>query len=264
MLRGNEKLHNDVYGKTFELYSKSELKEFIRPFEVRLEKNKISAKEIFSKKKCLDAGCGGGRGTILMGKYGAKSIDAVDISDINIETTLNNTKKFGFKNLVKTTKSNLAELPFPDEHFDFVWCNGVIMHTCDPDACLKEITRVLKKGGQAWIYVYGANGIYWHCVDLYRKCLKEVPIETCIELLKDMDTKNGYIAEYIDDWKTPYLRAYTCADFETRLEALGYHQPSRLFYGMDYDTNDRLSNFSNDRKYLGEGDLRYLLRKKSI
>lgn len=262
MLRGNENLHDEVYGKTFALYTKSELEDFIYPFEVRLKKNNIYADEIFSGKKCLDAGCGGGRGTILMAKYGARFIESVDVSDINIKTTLSNSKKFGFESLVKTTKSNLADLPFPDEYFDFVWCNGVIMHTCDPSACLKEITRVLKKGGKAWIYVYGTGGIYWHCVDLYRKYLEKISIDDCIEIMKGMDIKNGYIAEYIDDWNTPYLRTYTDNDFKNALETLGFHTPFRLMYGMDYDTSHRLACFPEDNRYLGEGDLRYFVEKK--
>jgi SAM-dependent methyltransferase len=39
------------------------------------------------------------------------------------------------------------DIPFPDAHFDVVFCSNVIDHTTDPRATMDEIRRVLKVGG---------------------------------------------------------------------------------------------------------------------
>lgn len=44
-----------------------------------------------------------------------------------------------------------ASLPFRDACFDGVFCLEVLEHVPEPESVLKEITRVLKPGGYAWI-----------------------------------------------------------------------------------------------------------------
>ena len=50
-----------VFGDTFALYDEKAFDEFVAPFERRFEANGIG-REVFRGKRCLDAGCGGGRG----------------------------------------------------------------------------------------------------------------------------------------------------------------------------------------------------------
>jgi len=45
----------------------------------------------------------------------------------------------------------LDALPMADETYDLVLCNQVMEHIPDPPAVLREIARVLKPGGQAWL-----------------------------------------------------------------------------------------------------------------
>lgn len=255
--------HEDVYGKTFSLYDRAEMQHFIRPFEIRYERNALKPQKLFSGKKCLDAGCGNGRGSIFMAQHGADEIQSLDISSTNIESTQRNAQLFGFDKVITPQLSSLEKISFPDESFDFVWCNGVIMHTHNPDACLKEISRVLKKGGKAWIYVYGSGGVYWYCVYNFRKLLKTTSEEDCMKVMKLSQTPVSYLAEYMDDWKAPYLRTYTNHDFSQRLQELGFSNPTPLAYGTDYDTSYRNTLFPEDKDWVGEGDLRYLITKTS-
>jgi SAM-dependent methyltransferase len=45
----------------------------------------------------------------------------------------------------------LERLPMADETYDLVLCSQVLEHIAEPLAVLKEIRRVLKPGGQAWL-----------------------------------------------------------------------------------------------------------------
>jgi len=257
-----EHLHDDVFGKSFELYGRRELEEFIEPLAQRYERNGIDPQEAFSGKVCLDAGCGNGRGSVYMMSNGARSVDSVDISPKNIKSTERNLKLFGHSNFT-CTQSSLETLPFEDNSFDFVWCNGVIMHTANPDACLAEISRVLKTGGQAWIYVYGAGGLYWYAMRRFRQQLKNVDIDACLDGLRLMRYSTRYVAEFMDDWKVPYLRTYTAEDFSNRLGSFGYETPTPLPRGVVYDTSERRHSYPQSAAWVGDGDLRYFLTKTS-
>jgi SAM-dependent methyltransferase len=48
-------------------------------------------------------------------------------------------------------QGDLLRLPIKDESVDTIVCTGVIEHVCEPDAAVKEIYRVLKSGGCAFI-----------------------------------------------------------------------------------------------------------------
>ena len=255
-----ESQHDTVFGKTLAAYNKPEMEEFVGFFTQRFANNNISPTEVFADKTCLDAGCGNGRGSIFMMSNNARHVDFADISPTNIKSTTQNLVDFGFTDFVGH-ETSLETLPFEDESFDFVWCNGVIMHTHNPDLCLRELTRVLRIGGQAWIYVYGAGGVYWYTVRHFRSLLSNISADTCIAALRLMGYANRYVAEYLDDWKVPYLRTYTDSDFSGRLSDFGFDNPQPLPYGVMYDTSHRRTTFPEDKIWLGDGDLRYLITK---
>ncbi len=260
MQANREAEHDSVYGKTFALYKPNDIEEFIEPLRIRFAKNHIDPSTTFTGKRCLDAGCGGGRGSIFMLANGASRVQCVDVSTTNIETTTRNLRDRGFNNF-EAHLGTLERLPFTDQTFDFVWCNGVLQHAAVPGTCLAELARVLKVGGSAWIYVYGAGGLYWWCVDQFRRWVADIPTQTCISVLRLMRYSPRYIAEYLDDWKVVYLRTYTEREVVTNLMALGFDTPRRLPFGMSYDTCQRRESHRSDIPWVGEGDLRYLTAK---
>lgn len=256
----SEAAHEDVYGASFALYDKKALTEFIQPFRVRFDANGLSPKELFQGRRCLDAGCGNGRGSLFMLEHGASHVTAVDISATNVNSTAANLLDFGFRNF-ETRLSSLETLPFDAGVFDFVWCNGVLMHTANPDRCLAELARVLVTGGRTWIYVYGAGGVYWHFVRFFRRMLSDVSAAQLIASLRLLNYSTRFVGEYVDDWKTPYLRAYPESTFSDSLRCVGFGEVRRLMAGMPYDTSARIERFPDERKWLGEGDLRFLATK---
>ncbi len=255
-----EEITKVVYGETFGRYSKEEFLQFLEPLKLRLQENGIPT-SVFQDKTCLDAGCGGGRGTVLMATSGANRVTAFDLSEQNTRTTKRHAGLFDLQN-VKTQFGNLLALPYEDESFDVVWCNGVLHHTVDPDLALREVTRVLKVGGHLWLYLYGSGGLYWFMVDFIRDWLSEVPIAETIAQLAVHGTTTGHIAEFIDDWYVPMLKRYTHQDVAKRLEELGFSTIELLKGGMTYDTSVR-STVREEQPWMGQGDLRYWLTKQA-
>jgi ubiquinone/menaquinone biosynthesis C-methylase UbiE len=255
-----EKLTTVVYEDTFCLYDEKQYNEFIAPFYKRFEANGLDT-ALFKGKRCLDAGCGGGRASIFMAECGAKEVVGIDLSEKNIATATGWAKSKNFDN-VRFELQSTYDLPFEDESFDIVWCNGVLHHTKDPDSGLKEITRVLKTGGSMWLYLYGSGGIYWYMAEWIRKYLKDVEVRDCIRFLKLMGVSARRIAEWIDDWFVPFLRCYTLSDVENRLKELGFDDPNQLKFGTVYDTSERKAK-RGEAAFMGEGDLRFFCQKTS-
>lgn len=50
-------------------------------------------------------------------------------------------------------KADICDLPFEDESFDFILCNHVLEHIPDDTKAMKEIFRILKKGGTAILQI---------------------------------------------------------------------------------------------------------------
>jgi ubiquinone/menaquinone biosynthesis C-methylase UbiE len=260
VMNDREALTAVVYGDTFALYDETAFEAFLAPLRKRLAANGISP-DVFRGKRCLDAGCGGGRGSILMAEAAALEVVGIDLSPTNIESCTKRAAQKGLSNLTFQRES-LASLPFADASFDIVWCNGVLHHTAQPDQGLKEITRVLKPGGHMWLYLYGSGGIYWYVIDWIRGLLRGVNVRECIWQLRVMEMPVGRIAEWIDDWFTGDLRRYTRADVVRRLDELGFTETAVLDRGVTYDTSERrVGAGDRERQLMGEGDVRNFCRK---
>jgi len=89
--------------------------------------------------KLLDVGCGGG----LRTRQFAKSVGTSDITGMDIKD-----KSVPFKFI----KGNIEEgLPFKTESFDIVTSSNIIEHLSNTDLFVKEVYRILEKGGYAVI-----------------------------------------------------------------------------------------------------------------
>ena len=93
--------------------------------------------------KFLDVGCGTGANLEMLAKFGAA--EGVDVSDDALE--------FCKAKGLKAHKGLAESLPFEDESFDVVTALDVVEHLDDDLAGLKEMRRVLKKGGKTLIFV---------------------------------------------------------------------------------------------------------------
>lgn len=255
----NQKNSDQVFGNTFKRYSKKEMLEFVDPFRIRFKKNKIKLAKYIKNKKSVDLGCGNGRGTIFLLNNGARDVECVDISKINLKKTKEVVKSFNKIKYIKTNYSTSHNLKIKSNSKDFVWCNGVLMHTHSPSKSFKEIHRILKDGGYAYIYVYGVGGLYWKIVDIFRKNFKKIPSQKLIKVLNKLGYPNRYIGEYLDDWKVLHLRKYSKRDFELSIKKNGFKIIKYMNRGLNYDTSEK--RFLTKDKIYGDGDLRYIIKK---
>ena len=108
-------------------------------------------------KKVLEVGCGLGAHTEMLCRYGA-DVTSVDLSPTSIEVTK---RRLALKNLeAEVMEADAENLPFPSNHFDYVWSWGVIHHSPNTVACAQEITRVMKPGARIGIMLYHRNSLY--------------------------------------------------------------------------------------------------------
>lgn len=96
-------------------------------------------------KKALDYGCGIGSVSKGLARRGA-DVTGIDISDVRIEQAKINAKNEGLN--ITFICGNAERLDIPSGTFDIV-CGGAILHHLNLENALRDISRILKKGGKA-------------------------------------------------------------------------------------------------------------------
>ena len=114
------------------------------------------AEEVVSRFKegtLLDLGTGPGYLPIEIVKRSPSiRCDGVDLSGRLIKMARVNARKAGVADRLNFEVGNAAKLRFEDASYDMVLSTGMLHMLKDPVKVLRECYRVLKPGGEAWIY----------------------------------------------------------------------------------------------------------------
>ncbi len=125
----------------------------------------------------LDYGCGPGNDLVGYALYtGARRIVGVDVSPRALELARDRLALHGIDpervELLQGSDASVA-IPLDDASVDFVQSQGVLHHTSDPEAILRELHRVLRPGGRGLIMVYNRASLWFHLYTAYEKMIVE-------------------------------------------------------------------------------------------
>ena len=104
--------------------------------------------EIRNDYRCLDIGCGGGMTLHRMTEQLTTGhATGVDYSGVSVEETGKLNEAFVKEGKLTVLEASVEKLPFKDDTFDKIITVESFYFWPDPQANLKEVHRVLKKGG---------------------------------------------------------------------------------------------------------------------
>ena len=112
--------------------------------------------EFLAGKVVLEAGCGKGRHTQRIARWGVRDIVAVDLSEA-VEVAFASTR--GMEN-AHVIQADIYHLPLR-RVFDYAFSIGVLHHLPDPRGGFKSLVSKVKSGGHVSAWVYGAENNGW-------------------------------------------------------------------------------------------------------
>jgi len=99
--------------------------------------------------RLLEIAPGPGLLAIELAKLTGGRVTGLDISRTFLQIAADNARKAGVE--VDFEHGDAADLPFPDDQFDFIVCRAAFKNFARPLVALNEMHRVLKPGGTALI-----------------------------------------------------------------------------------------------------------------
>jgi ubiquinone/menaquinone biosynthesis C-methylase UbiE len=166
----------------------------------------------------LDYGCGPGDDTTgyLLYSRAAKVI-GIDVSPKALDLTRRRLNLHGIDldkvDLILSSDASTT-VPLDTESVDYFQSSGVLHHTSHPDVLLKELHRVLRRGGDARVMVYNYDSVWLHLYTAYVK----MELEGAFSGL----TVREAFARNTDGEECPIARCYTPAEFGSLCEEAGF------------------------------------------
>ena len=118
-----------------------------------LNRHKVMAQGLIEKipanGKVLEIAPGPGYFCIELAKLGDYQITGLDISKSFVEIARKNAAQAGLK--IDFREGNASAMPFPNNTFDFTFCQAAFKNFSEPVKAIAEMYRVLKPGGMAVI-----------------------------------------------------------------------------------------------------------------
>jgi ubiquinone/menaquinone biosynthesis C-methylase UbiE len=186
----------------------------------------------------LDYGCGPGNDLVGYSIYTrAKKIVGIDISSKALRLaqhrlSLHQVDPQRIELIHSSDKA--TSIPLDDESIDFMQCLGVLHHTSDPAALLREFYRILKPGAEARVMVYNRESVWVHLYAAYEKLVLQnaFPGKNVYEIFhRTVDV------EADGNGKCPIARCHDWQEFSRICERNGFHTEYVGGYLSDVELN---------------------------
>jgi ubiquinone/menaquinone biosynthesis C-methylase UbiE len=188
----------------------------------------------FKNKFVLDLGAGTGKFSIPISSK-AKFVYSLDTS----EKALSVLRKKAKNKRIKTLKGTFGNIPLPNESVDIVLSTWAFpSHSSNRESDLKEILRVIKRGGKIIVVENYPGGEYHfikkkflsnpgkHCENTNRWLLSKKFKRKVVEVLVDLHSK-----KHIEKVFTGPLPLERIKDYLYRKNKTGFNLKASIFYG---------------------------------
>ena len=240
-----EKKTGELFGKLFPAYDDKAFLSSLELFKKRFEENNFPL-DWFKGKKCLDAGCGGGRYSIALSLLGASEVIGIDLSESSIKDARHRASQLCISN-VEFMVGSVQNIPFPDSSFDCVIFSGVLQHVANPCEVLEEISRVTQHSGMVYMLVYATGGIRWPLVQILRPIAHRIGFEVMDRMVASAGLQLSWRRTYLDDLFVPYIDFYSWQCLKSMLRRCGFNKITRWQAGR-LDHEEDLDSYCNDLK----------------
>jgi ubiquinone/menaquinone biosynthesis C-methylase UbiE len=231
-----------LFGDLWHRYNEQLFEESVQLFEKRLTANGFDLAWLQGK-HCLDAGCGSGRYSIAIARFGAARVVGLDVSGSGLEEARRRASTYP---TIEFKEASVLDLPFADASFDFCWSAGVLHHTADPDKGLAELTRVLRPGGKLFLLLYGKGGVRWPTIMKLRPLANSLGYAAFDAAMKAAGMPANKQRTFLDDLYVPAIAFYDWEEIEQKLRANGY----RSWWRFDKARLDHESSAAVQREEL--------------
>lgn len=148
-----------------DIYSGNQESESVFKSKTGLNKDEVKNKLV------LDVGCGSGRFSEVISRWGGEAI-GIDLS-YSVDAAFEN---IGSRLNTHFVQADIFSLPFRPETFDIVFSIGVLHHTLNTKQAFNGIVPYVKKGGSLAIWVYSRHCM-WPFIgsEFFRKFAPKMP-----------------------------------------------------------------------------------------
>jgi SAM-dependent methyltransferase len=236
----------DKWEKNSNLAFKQTLDETSDIFNWIISRNGFSGSAQFgsfisTKKRILDAGCGNGRVTAMLGKYASSDAKIVGIdltaSHVAAENLKENANMSFFQ---KDLLDNMQDLG----KFDYIYCQEVLHHTSNPRASFSNLCKILEDGGEIAIYVYKQKAPLREYADDYiRNLVSTLPYAESVDELAKLTMFGKHLSSLDIKFEVPELKLLGIEAGEYDLQRFMYHFFFKCYWNdtFSFDENNAIN-----------------------